>query len=178
MPVRVTLLVRILLGIFAISLLFVSVRRERLAYLYFSAPMDLEGTVVSAALTDTVPMATDVTRTNPEIRHVPTRLTLELAEQPGIRFQVMLPEDSAWVAPHVLAGEKVSLHVPSRWHDVLVGNRALVMGMRRGGAVLVDPAKYSYADELRTLFLGVGAALGALIAGLAAWRMGRIPRST
>jgi hypothetical protein len=45
------------------------------------------------------------------------------------------------------------------------------MGLSRGTTVLVDPAGYSFADEFRTLFLGVGAAVGALVAGVAAWRI-------
>jgi hypothetical protein len=161
----------------ALSLLFVCVRRERLAYLYFSSPMDLEGTVATAALTDAIPMAVGDPTKRAEIRQVPTRLSLELAEQPGIRFQVMLPEDPTWMPPHIAAGERIVLRLPSRWRDVLVGNRALVIGLRRRDQVLVDPDRYSYADESRTLFLGVGAAVGALIAGLSAWRIGHLTKS-
>jgi len=176
MSARITLIVRVLLAVMAVSLLFVCIRRERLAYLYFSPLTDLEGTVVSAAPTDPVPMAAGDPRTRADIVQVPTRLSVELAEQPGIRFQVILPEDSVRPPPNVFAGDRVVLRLPSRWRDVLAGNSALTIGLRRGTAVLVDPAGYSYADEFRTLFLGFGAAVGAAIAAIAAWRIGRRPK--
>ena len=168
-----TLAVRVLLAVIALSLVFVAVRRERLAWLYFSPLSDLPGTVVSAQLTDPRPMATGDPRTRDVIVQVPMRLTLELREFPGVRFLVALREEPGAVPAVPVPGEAVVLKLPGRWRDLVAGNRVLAMGLSRGPAVLVDPAGYAFADEFRALFLGVGAALGALVAGIAAWRLRR-----
>jgi hypothetical protein len=171
MSPRLTLATRVLLAVIALSLVVVAVRRERLAWLYFSPLVDLSGTVVSAQLTDPRPMATGDPKTRDVILQVPTRLTIDLQEYPGLRFLVALREESATVPPAPAPGEAVALKLPSRWRNLVVGNRVLAMGLSRGTTVLVDPAGYSFADEFRTLFLGVGAAVGALVAGVAAWRI-------
>jgi hypothetical protein len=170
---RITLAVRVLLAVMAVSLVFVAVRRERLAWLYFSPLADLSGTVVSARLTDPFPMAAGDPRKRDVIVEVPTRLTLELREYPGVRFLVALREEPDAVPPVPAPGEAVTLQLPGRWRDLVAGDRVLAIGLRRGATLLVNPAEYSFADEFRTLFIGVGAALGALIAGIAAWRMRR-----
>src|SRR5579863_992822 len=154
------------LVLIALSLAIVAVRRERLAYFYFSPLTDLPGTILTAELTDPLPMAVGDQTTRTDIREVPTRLTVTLAEVPGVRFVVPLSEEPDSVRPSVAPGEKVVLKLPKRWKDVMVRDRALTLGLSRNSELVVDPLQYSYTDEFRTLFLGVGAAIGALIAGI------------
>ena len=171
MSPRLTLAIRVLLAVIALSLVFVAARRERLAWLYFSPLVDLPGTVLSARLTDPRPMATGDPSTRDVILQVPTRLTVELREYPGLRFLVALREEQGAVPAVPALGDAVTLSLPGRWRDLVAGDRVLAIGLRRGTTVLVNPAEYRYADEFRALFVGVGAAVGALIAGIAAWRL-------
>jgi len=171
MSSRLTFAVRVLLALTALSLVFVAVRKERLAWLYFSPLVDLTGTVVSAQLTDPLPMATGDPRTREEIQEVPTRLALELKEYPEVRFLVALREDPAAVPPVPSAGETVTLKLLGRWRDLVEGRRVLAIGLSRGASVLVDPAGYAYVNEFTALFVGASAALAAAIAGIAAWRL-------
>lgn len=168
---RSTLAVRVLLALIALSLVFVAVRKERQAWLYFSPLIDLTGTVASAELADPVPMAMGDPKTRDVIRQVPTRIAVELKEYPGLRFLVALREDPAAVPAAPPAGETVTLKLPGRWRDLVAGHRVLAIGLSRGASVLVDPASYAYVNEFGALFVGAGAALGAAVSGIAAWRI-------
>ena len=75
------------------------------------------------------------------------------------------------------AGDKVTLILPSRWHELEVGERVLAFGLKRGDTVLVDAAKYPYMAEYRTAFLAAGAGIGALIAALGALRLRAEPQA-
>jgi len=170
---RLLFLTRAALVVLALALAFVAARKGLQAARYFSPLTELSGTVTSAELTGAIPLAKGNPRAREVTQPVPTRVTLELREQPGLRFQVALREDPDLIPPRIAPGEAVTLLLPGRWRELEVGDRVLAMGLKRAGAVLVDPAGYPWAAEYRTAFLAVGAAVGAAIAALGAWRIGR-----
>jgi hypothetical protein len=177
---RQLLFMRLALVFIALSTAPVAVLKGVQATRYLSPLVELPGTVATAALTDAIPMAHGNPRERDIIEPVPTRLTMELREFPGLRFQVALREDPALTPPVPAPGDNVTVILPARWREMEVGPRVLAMGLRRGTTVLVDPAGYPYAAEFRAVFVAVGAAIGAFIAALAAWRLGRYkagPRS-
>lgn len=170
---RFILSVRLLLVLMALSLGFVAARKGQQAVRYFSPLIELPGTVVSAELTDAIPLAWGNPRAPEVTQPVPTRLAIVLQEFPGLRFMVALRENPELIPPRLNPGERVTLILPSRWRDALVGDRVLAMGLRRGAERLVNPDGYPYAAEYRTGFLALGAAVGACLALLGAWRLWR-----
>jgi hypothetical protein len=173
MSPRFILFVRLLLLLMALSLAFVAARKGQQAIRYFSELIELPGTVVSAELTDAIPLAWGNPKAPQVTQPIPTRMAIMLREFPGLRFMVALRENPELIPPPPNADENVTLLLPARWRESVVGDRALAMGLKRGGNVLVDPAGYPWAAEYRTAFLAVGAAVGAVIAALGAWRIGR-----
>ncbi len=163
---------RIALVLIALSLAGLAVRKGLQAVRYFSSPTEVSGMVVETAFAKAIPLAhgnpLEGTVTGP----VPTRLNVRLRELADIHFEVWLPEDPAQHPALPAVGDAVTLVLPGRWREMGVGpqERVLAFGLKRGGAVLVDAARYPYAAEFRTAFLAVGAAVGALFAALGAWR--------
>lgn len=172
MPARLFRYGRIVLVLIALSLAAVAYRKGRQAALYFSAPVELAGTVDVAAFSHPILLARGNPRAGEVTQPVPTRLDIRLREQPGVQFQVWLPQDPQRQPAPPAVGATVTLVLPGRWRDLEVGERVLAFGLKQRETVLVDAAQYPYAAEYRTAFLAVGAGLGALFAALAAWRMG------
>jgi hypothetical protein len=162
---------RIVLVLMAVSLAFVAYRKGGQAVRYFSTPLVVSGTVTASKFDKAIPLARGNPRAGEVTQPVPTRLDVQLKEHPGVLFQVWLPEGPERHPALPAAGDAVTLTLPSRWQELEVGERVLAFGLRRGEQVLVDARQYPYAAEYRTAFLAVGAAIGALIAALGAWRM-------
>jgi len=173
MSPRLILTGRLLLIVMALSLAWVAAHKGMQAVRFFSPLVELSGTVGSAELTDAIPLAWGNPRAPEVTRPIPTRLAVELQEQPGFRFLVALRENPELIPPRIAPGERVTLVLPGRWREIEAGPRVLAMGLKRGGNVLVDPAGYPYSAEYRSAFLAVAAAVGAVIAALGAWRIGR-----
>jgi hypothetical protein len=175
MSPRLLLYGRIALVLIAVSVAAVALRKGLQAARYFSTPIELSGTVTAAAFANAIPMARGNPRAGEVTGPIPTRLDVRLREQPGILFEVWLPEDPALQPPLPALDDAVILTLPGRWREMEVGprERVLAFGLKRGNTVLVDAARYPYAAEYRTAFLAVGAAVGALIAAIGAWRLPR-----
>jgi len=176
MPPRLIHYGRIVLVLIALSLAFVAFRKGNQSVRYFSTPSEVSGTVSAAAFAKAIPLARGNPRAGEVTQPVPTRLDVQLQEHSGVQFEVWLPEDPALHPPLPAAGDQVTLILPSRWHELEVGERVLAFGLRRGDQMLVDPKRYPYASEYRTAFLAVGAGIGAFIAALGALNMRVDPR--
>lgn len=173
MPTRLFRYGRIVLALTALSLAAVAYRKGSQATLYFSAPVELAGTVDVSAFSHPILLARANPRAGEVAQPVPTRLDVRLREHPGVQFQVWLPQEPERHPAPPAVGAAVTLVLPGRWRELEVGERVLAFGLKQGEAVLVDARQYPYAAEYRTAFLAVGAGLGALFAALGAWRMGR-----
>ena len=174
MPPRLIRAARVILVLLAVSLAFVAFRKSGQSVRYFSTPLEVTGAVTAAYFADAMPLARGNPRAGEVTQPVPTRLDIKLEQHPGVNFQVWLPEDPALHPKLPAIGSEVTLILPSRWHEMEVGERVLAFGLKQGDTMLVDPKNYPYAAEYRTAFVAVGAGLGAAIALLGALTM-RMP---
>jgi hypothetical protein len=168
---RLVLPVRIFLVLMALSLVFVAVHKGREAQRYFSPLVEVPGTVLRAELTDPKPFATADPRAKGAIVQVPSRLRIDVREFPELHFVAILREEPGHAPALPAPGESVTLLVPALWRDLMAGDRVLTIGVKRGTQMLVDPAEYPYAAEYRMAYTAFGAALGAILALVGAWRL-------